>query len=82
MNSGNVEARTRTVGGLSLEEVPASMMTQIRTDDLRALDGDTCWAIDIIPASAGTSEAPPAQLALLQRVLDGISFGKPDGAKP
>jgi len=83
MNSGNnVEERTRVIGGLTFTEVPdnsdASMMTQIRSDDFRALDGGTCWAIDIIRITAGTSESPPdyppAQLALLERVLDGISF--------
>ena len=91
MNSGNnVEQRTRVIGGLTFNEVPdnsdAAMMQTIATDDLRAVDHGTCWAIDIVLYARATTdqrpEYPPAQIALLGSVLDGISFGRPAFGKP
>ena len=83
MNSGdNVESATRTIGGVVFNEVPdngdGGLQQRISTDDLRAVHGGACYAIDLVQFVGGTSNKPPrytpAQIEHLRGILAAITF--------
>lgn len=86
MNSGdNVILAHRRIGDTMFSEVPdnddGGARQRVRSDDFRAVRNNTCWAIDVRLYTGGTSNATPvftsAEIAHVDTVLDGISFGPP-----